>query len=72
VARASDATLMAPLSSLFELTLRHRIWRVTLDGSFFGDYRSKDEAMDGVADARRALDAAGRSVKVVVAANESL
>lgn len=61
-----------PLSSLFELTLRHRIWRVTLDGAFFGDYRSKDEAMDGVADARRALDAAGRSVKVVVAANESL
>ena len=59
---------MAAPKSLFQLTRRHQIWRVTLDGVFFGDYRSKQQAMDGVADARRALDAAGRTVEITVTA----
>lgn len=55
----------APVST-FCLTFRHRIWRVTLDGEFFGDYRSKDQALQGVDDASHALGTVGRTVKVVV------
>ena len=39
----------------FTLRLRHRIWRVTLNGNFYGDYRSEADALEGVADAQRKL-----------------
>ncbi|WP_395646135.1 hypothetical protein [Terricaulis sp.] len=42
------------------------IWRVTLDGVFFGDYRSKQNALKGVEDAREALETKGRGSKVVM------
>lgn len=38
---------MNPSSSVFEIKLSRRIWRVTLDGAFYGDYRTRrhtDEA----------------------------
>jgi hypothetical protein len=60
--------LEAQLNSTFQLALRHGIWRVTLDGVFFGDYRSKAHALDGLADARRALAAGGRSIDVLMPA----
>ena len=56
--------MIAPRSTL-QIALRHGIWRVTLDGAFFGDYRSKTHAIEGLDDARRALTAAGRVVNVV-------
>jgi hypothetical protein len=51
--------------STFRLATRHGIWRVTLDGAFFGDYRSKQHALEGLEDARRALVGAGRDVEIV-------
>jgi len=56
------------LRSIFQLALRHGIWRVTLDGAFFGDYRAKAHALDGLSDARRELTAAGRSIDVLMPA----
>lgn len=41
-----------------------------MDGAFFGDYRSKVLALEGVAEARRALEGSGRIVKIVVAPDE--
>ena len=42
--------MIAPRST-FQIALRHGIWRVTLDGAFFGDYRSKTHAIEGLDDA---------------------
>jgi hypothetical protein len=55
--------------STFQITLRHRIWRVTLDGQFFGDYRSKRDATESVEEAARALN---RPVRVVVASEDGV
>lgn len=57
---------MALPQSTFVVTLRHRIWRVTFDGLFFGDYRSKRQALDGIEQAQRKL----ASVARIVHANE--
>lgn len=56
---------MSAPRSTFQIALRHGIWRVTLDGAFFGDYRSKAHALEGLGDAQRALTAAGRVVNIV-------
>jgi hypothetical protein len=61
---------MSPLRSTFEIAERHGIWRVTLDGVFFGDYRSQANALDGLGDAQRALTSAGRVVSVVAPQSE--
>ena len=50
---------------VFGLSLRRAIWRVTMDGIFFGDYRNKQQALDGIADARLGLEASGRVIKIV-------
>lgn len=63
---------MTALGAVFRLTLRHQIWRVTLDNSFYGDYRTKHFALEGIAAARVALEASGRAVKIVGDANEIL
>jgi len=52
-----------PISTLFT-TLR-RIWRVTLDGAFYGDYRSARHASDSVEAAALALRKSGRVVNVI-------
>ena len=40
--------------SPLNITFRHGIWHVTLNGMFFGDYRSQSDADDAV---REALEA---------------
>jgi hypothetical protein len=45
--------------------LHHGVWRATLDGQFFGDYRSSRQASEGVEEAALALRADGRTVRVV-------
>jgi hypothetical protein len=62
---------MSALPSVFQVGQRHGIWCVKLDGVFFGDYRTKSLALAGVAEAKTALDAAGRAVKVVMVSNGS-
>ncbi len=57
--------MIAPQST-FQIRLYHGIWQVTLDGAFFGSYRSKANAVDGIGDRQRALIAAGRTVKIVI------
>jgi len=54
----------APLST-FHVSVRHSIWRVTLDGAFYGDYRSLGQATEGADVAAAALRAQGRLVKVI-------
>ena len=41
------------------------VWRVTLDGAFYGDYRSKQNALDGLSDKSHALKTAGVVVNVI-------
>jgi hypothetical protein len=54
--------------SNLQITLRHGIWRIWLDGKFFGDYRSLSEAVDGAEAAQRAMAAQGTIVDIVVRA----
>jgi hypothetical protein len=61
----------AALQSTFMLTLHHGIWHVTLDGLFFGDYRTKANAVAGIGESQRALSATGRFVKIVMPAEEA-
>ncbi len=56
-------------SSIFHITVRHSIWRVTLDGVFYGDYRSLGQAADSADVAAAALRAQGRTVKIVTPVN---
>jgi hypothetical protein len=49
-----------------QITLNRRIWRITLDGVFYGDYRTRrhaDESADAAADALRKQ---GRTVTIIV------
>ncbi len=55
-----------PPQSTFQLVLNHGVWRVTLDGQFFGDFRSKAGAVASIGESERALGAAGRFVKIVM------
>lgn len=54
---------MASAQSTFVLTLRHRIWRVTFDGAFYGDYRSERLALEGIEEAQRKLATLARVVR---------
>jgi len=51
------------------ITLRRGIWRITKDGVFYGDYRSKGHATEGAETAATALKRVGRAVKIVVVPN---
>jgi hypothetical protein len=44
---------MAAAQSTFILTRRHGIWRVTIDGAFFGDYRSEQHERESIAETQR-------------------
>ncbi|MBI3439442.1 MAG: hypothetical protein HY054_12480 [Proteobacteria bacterium] len=55
---------MAP-QSIFNVTLHHDIWQVTLDGMFFGSYRSKSNAIESIGERQRTLEAVGRRVNIV-------
>lgn len=54
------------------LPLRRRIWRLTLDGAFYGDYRSERHALEGAEVAALTLRHAGRSVRIVTMSGEAL
>lgn len=56
---------MDAADSIIHIALRRRIWRVTLDGAFYGDYRSESHAIRSAEAAAASLRTAGRSVKTV-------
>jgi len=56
----------APVSTLL-ITLNRRIWRITLDGAFYGDYRTERHATESADAAAIALRSEGRKVNVVAA-----
>lgn len=51
--------------STLRITLRHQIWRVSLDGLFCADYRSRASAEEGAEGAAMSLRARGRLVTIV-------
>lgn len=55
---------MSALPAIIDVTLRKRIWRVTLDGAFYGDYRSERHATESVEAAAAALRKSGRVVQI--------
>lgn len=63
---------MTTARSILQITLRHGIWRIWLDGKFFGDYRSKSEAIEAAEAAQRATAAVGRVADIVVKPETSL
>jgi hypothetical protein len=70
--RASEGGFdMTAGKSVFLITQRRRIWRVTLNDVFFGDYRSKRNAVESVEEASRKLSAAGKISTILVAAGET-
>jgi hypothetical protein len=56
---------MSTPPSTLRIIVRHSIWRVTLDGAFYADYRSLDDATDGAEVAAVGLRADGRTVTIV-------
>jgi hypothetical protein len=56
---------MSALPSTLRITLSHRIWRITLDGAFYGDYRTRRHANDSADAAAVALRAQGRVVTII-------
>jgi hypothetical protein len=56
--------MSAPVSTLV-ITLKRRIWRITLDGVFYGDYRTARHATESAEAAAAALRHQGRRVNVV-------
>jgi hypothetical protein len=56
---------MGPPASVFAIKLSRRIWRVTLDGAFYGDYRTRQHADESAEAAVKALRKEGRTVKIV-------
>lgn len=47
------------------ISVRHSIWRVTLDGVFYGDYRSSDAATVGAEAAAAEVRVQGRTATIV-------
>jgi hypothetical protein len=58
--------MSARVSTLL-ITLKRRIWRITLDGAFYGDYRSERHANESADAAAAALRSEGRKVNIVPA-----
>jgi hypothetical protein len=63
MASSPKAPFRAPL--IFRIEERDSIFHVTLDGRFFGDYRSRRWAMDGVAQEARLAAATGASARAI-------
>jgi hypothetical protein len=57
---------MTPMRSILQITLRHGIWRIWLDGKFFGDYRSKSQALEAAEAAQGAMAGVGRIAEVIL------
>lgn len=58
--------MSAPASTL-RITLRRRIWRITLDDVFYGDYRTHRHATESAEAAAAALRTQGRRVTILAA-----
>lgn len=56
---------MSAPPSEFLIALSRGIWRVTLDGAFYGDYRSLRHAAESADAAAAALRNRGRAVTIV-------
>jgi hypothetical protein len=56
---------MSKAASTFHISVRHNIWRVTLDGAFYGDYHTRAHATEGAAAGAASLRANGRKVTIV-------
>lgn len=53
-----------PSTHLFRVSSHAGIWCVIRDGAFFGDYRSKADAIDAAQAAARKEEAFGHAVQV--------
>jgi hypothetical protein len=51
--------------SILRITLKRRIWRVTLDDAFYGDYRSHRHATESAEAAAVTLRNQGRTVTIL-------
>jgi hypothetical protein len=58
---------MSAAASIIHIASFRRIWRVTLDGVFYGDYRSLRIANESAESAAEFLRVGGRSVQIVTA-----
>lgn len=61
---------MIDQDSIFLVSYSRLTWRVTLDGVLFGKYRSKQNAIKSVNDARQTSDRRLRSARLVMGAVE--
>jgi hypothetical protein len=57
---------MSKPESVFTVSYEMLVWKVMLDGVLFGNFRSRQNALRGVREARQALVATGRDVSVVI------
>lgn len=57
---------MTPVRSILQIKLRHGIWRIWHDGKFFGDYRSKSQAVEAAEAAQCAMATLGKIADIVV------
>jgi hypothetical protein len=53
------------VSSTLRITLKRRIWRVTIDDVFYGDYRSQRHATESAEAAAATLRTQGRRVTIL-------
>lgn len=51
--------------AILQITLNRRIWRVTLDDVFYGDYRTHRHAAESAEAKAAALRAQGRRVTII-------
>jgi hypothetical protein len=56
---------MSALPSILRITLSRRIWRVTLDGAFYGDYRTEHHATESANAKANTMRGQGRTVSVL-------
>lgn len=56
---------MSAAASIIQISLRRRIWRVTLDGAFHGDYRTRRHAAESADAVALSLRKAGRQVRLM-------
>jgi hypothetical protein len=52
-------------ASILRITLRRRIWRITLDDAFYGDYRTQRHATESAEAAAATLRTQGRRVTIL-------
>ncbi len=57
---------MSTTPSIIQIVLRRGIWRVTLDGAFYGDYRSKRHATESADAAAMTIRKAGRQAQLLL------